>query len=240
MYTSALLLNAISKTHRLLIPLFSSSSRVYTMNYLHFDSDHLFFLIKAVPMESTPGLLLGLALTSGMCVCERVLTSRLESISMALYERQHQKRTGRKDASSGAVAESSMTFSPARNRRLFSSGDKDSVQGLLFQKTVSYGVVNVLRLGYMLLAMSLNIWILLAIISSLTCTQLCLDMASLSRTRENAWSEYEQIGSTRTEAVDDDAGGHRGHGLFDVHDEQEDDSLIAMQSHAISRSHDCA
>lgn len=133
------------------------------------DSTHIFFFIKAVPMESTPSLLLGLALTSGMCVCERILTSRLEAVSMTLFERQHQIRTRRKSTSSDIVEEASAAFSPARkrsSRKSFSElGKGGSTRGLLLQKMVFYGLANILRLGYMLLAMSFHIGVLLVIVS---------------------------------------------------------------------------
>ncbi|KAK3811784.1 MAG: hypothetical protein J3Q66DRAFT_348430 [Benniella sp.] len=220
------------------------------MNYLHFDSTHLFFFIKSVPLESTPGLLVGLALTSGICVCERILTSRLEIVSMRLYERRHQNHSKRhKDTASDVPEGSSTMFAPSRKRssgRTFSQlGKGDSVRGLLLRKMVFYGLVNVLRLGYMLLAMSFHIGIILVIVASLTCTQMCLDLASLSRSEENAWSSgYEQIGSNRVTTEEDSRGDH-GHGRYDLDDgtterEEEDVDLIPLRGHiALSRSHDC-
>lgn len=133
------------------------------------DSTHVFFFVKSVPLESTPGLLVGLALTSGICVCERILTSRLENVSMRLYERQHQGHSKRhKDTASDVPEGSSTMFSPSRKQssgRTFSQlGKGDSVRGLLLRKMVFYGLVNVLRLGYMLLAMSFHIGIILVIV----------------------------------------------------------------------------
>ncbi|KAI7817911.1 hypothetical protein BC939DRAFT_311476 [Gamsiella multidivaricata] len=191
-----------------------------SMNYLHFDTTNMFLLIKWLPIETPFGLILGLALTSGVCICERIVTSRLEKVSMRLYQhqqqqqqqqelvwRQRRQRKHRSQVRSKARSSASATtvrtnsaepdlisseFEPQTaasgsrdsHRRPSlppfprpkvgdddgeegSSGNKISGKGLLVQKMTYYAIANMLRLSYMLLAMSFHIGVLTVIVSSM-------------------------------------------------------------------------
>ncbi|CAO3569477.1 unnamed protein product [Mortierella alpina] len=128
-----------------------------------------------------------------------------------------------------------------------------SARKLLMQKTALYGVVTVLRLCYMLLAMSFHVGILAVIVGSLTGTQLCLDFNALEGTgRGSASSGYEHLRSSLDDARDygesheDPLASTPRPSLFDLDDEgadaQQDDGTetLPLRSHvALSRAHDC-
>ncbi|KAF9158761.1 hypothetical protein DFQ26_007280 [Actinomortierella ambigua] len=67
---------------------------------------------------------------------------------------------------------------------------------IVAKKTLLYFCVNALRLGYMLLAMSLHLGLLIVITCSLTGTQLLLDCLGLRRSQQEALEGYDPIGSS--------------------------------------------
>ncbi|KAF9581169.1 hypothetical protein BGW38_001917 [Lunasporangiospora selenospora] len=275
------------------------------------------------------GLLLGLVVTSAICISERVVTSRLEKLSMRLYQIQHQDaqqpiqslsppltpRALRNSATAGhghharsrsmsgnshsrqaqsqarpavasvgsttagfsksssdsfdqdrVVAPFSYTVAPLAvddSSRSKSHGIKPksgSPTILLLQKVAWYGLANILRLSYMLLAMSFHVGILVVIVTSLTGTQFCLDFVALReyesyylcnldrRSRKQERAGYERLHWPEEEASTETIGLEETalHDLDEPEDGRTAATVSAMAASAplhgnvmLTRSHDC-
>ncbi|KAG0223209.1 hypothetical protein BGW42_006024, partial [Actinomortierella wolfii] len=103
---------------------------------------------------------------------------------------------------------------------------------LLAKKTLLYLCVNALRLGYMLLAMSLHLGVLFVIVCSLTGTQLLLDCLSLRSSNQGSLEGYDRIGSSME--LDHDFGQsslrRMGHSDDDEDEDEDDDEINTNQT----------
>ncbi|KAF9353860.1 hypothetical protein BGX26_008386 [Mortierella sp. AD094] len=252
----------------------------------------MFFLLRSLPLEAPFSLMLGLTFTGGICISERIVTSRLEKVSMKLIQLQQphgtrsfatagsnipsvpfrssntplsdsteiestQQHDAQTTSTNPAVRGQTSWSAPSSNTpNSFQSpclgkGKSGSLRALMVQKMFLYGLANVLRLSYMLLAMSFHIGVLAVIVSSLTCTQLYLDVSfdHGSSTREKSGSSgYELLGMSEGDETRGVIGNHQGRAsvegsaLYDLDGNQGDQlgGAIPLRNNvALTRSLDC-